>query len=358
MTLAGSLASPARAEDVALDMTGCAQPSPSDVRAVLEVELQGQLRREDEAGPRGAQVVEVRCTSSDAHLWLRGTNARRTVTLTTVPPELRARLLALSVAELTRPHLTRPARAHPQPTAAGTTVGIATSDPTATSAAAAAGEAGASSDEAARAADAPRSNDATDEADATSDGESADQRDEGSEAYDSNAADLRPPPAYFAWLGAEAQASPLFSVGGSLAFQAIVSEWLAWSSAFSVAHAAASIDRGDLSVLSLSLRTGLALVLRSQHGSLHVGAGLRGQWQRLEGEPSDAELTRSSSFSAWSLGPAAFGGATWQFASPAFLALELEAARLREVRAQVEAGDAKTLSAWRASAVVGMGLAW
>jgi hypothetical protein len=209
-----------------------------------------------------------------------------------------------------------------------------------------------SESDAASEADAKRSPDATNGADF------ADEVDEESAAEESHAVHLRPPLANFAWLGAEAQATPIFGVGGSLLFQAILGEWLAWSSAFSVAHGSTNIDRGSLSVLAVSLRTGVAFALRGRQGSLHLGAGLRGQWQRLEGEPSDGDLTESASFSAWSLGPAAFAGATWQFAPPAFLALELEASRLREMRAQVEGGNAKTLSAWRASAVVGAGIGW
>jgi hypothetical protein len=119
------------------------------------------------------------------------------------------------------------------------------------------------------------------------------------------------------------------------------------------------IDSGKLRVLSVSLRTGLAWLAQGTRGSFHVGVGVRGRWLKLTGEPSDAARTAARHFAAWSLGPALFAGASVHISAPVFLALELELHHaLREVKANVQEGNPRTLSPWRTSAVVGAGLAW
>jgi hypothetical protein len=298
-----------RAQAVVLDMSGCDAPAPSDVRAVLGVELHEQLVREDDSPPADAQTVEVRCTQDDAELWLRGTQLHRTVALASVPAALRARVVALSVAELARP---QPIAAAPPPPAAEAPVPVA---------------------------------------------EVLEPEPE-PEAPDDEDAFARPS-AYWLWAGAEAQATPLFGVGGSVLLRVKVRELLAWSSAVSIAQARTGIDHGKLRVLSVSLRTGLALLLESSRASLQVGAGIRGGWQRLSGEPSDAANIAGAHFDAWFVGPAVFTGATWRIASPVFVALEFEVDHtLREMRANVQGGSARTLSPWRSSGSLGAGLAW
>jgi hypothetical protein len=292
---------PARAcaQAVALDMSACERPAPDVVRALVGLELRERLLQAGAALPSDAQVVEIRCSELEAQLWLRGTEARKRVALASVPVELRARLLALSVAELARPlALTTPA--FPPPLAA------AYSPPTAASPAPIA---------------APR---------------------------------------YLLWAGMEAHATPLFALGGALLLRVKLHALVSWSSAGSLTLASIEIDRGELRVLQVSLRSGLALVLfDSSLASLQLGAGVRGGWLRLRGEPADAERTTAAHFSAFYLGPALFAGAVLHVLAPLFVALELELSHsLREARANVEDGNARTLSPWRSSAVLGAGLAW
>lgn len=386
MTVATLMSIRAQAQDVALDMRACPSPRASDVRAVLAVELHEQLLSEGAAPPSGAHVVEVRCTSDAAELQLRGTETRRSLALSSVPPALRARVLALSIAELVRPRVagmppagprgdanaeTRAADSNAQGRAPIATRSVANPDAQAhadgdplrvatTAQRDAHGETRRTADPNAQVASGDTSAAASERGApnaAADDAENAGSDDEDFSTEASSASESRPAPTHFAWLGAEAQATPLFGVGGSLFFQANIGPWIAWSSALSLSHASTTIDRGELNAFAISLRTGIAFALRSRSGSLHAGAGIRGQWQRLDGAPSD-DATAAADFSVSSLGPAVFAGASWQFAPPLFLGLELEADRLREVRARVEGGDTKTLSPWRGSAAIGAGLSW
>ena len=285
------------AQDVALDMSACHDPAPGVVRALVSVELRDRLLPADASPPAGVQVVDVRCTRDEAELGVRGTEERKTVALSSVPAELRARLLALSVAELARP----------QPRAAVPVAPVAPVEP-------------------------PRS---------------------------LPAEPRLATPTYLLWAGLEVQATPLLGLGGSLLLRAKMHDFWAWSSAVSLAQASSAIDRGELRVLQASLRTGLAFLLESSRASLQVGAGVRGGWLRLSGEPASSELTAAARFSAWYLGPALFAAVTFRVASPVFVALELElTCALREVRANVEGGSARTLSPWRSSGVLGAGVAW
>jgi hypothetical protein len=287
------------AQSVALDLSACDEPAPGDVRALLVLELRDRLLNEGESAPPDAQHVQVSCSQGEAQLWLRDTELRRTVPLSSVPPALRARLLALSVAELTRPPQLAPA--------APATVTPAKPVPRA------------------------------------------------QPLVEPSAR----PPTYLLWLGAQAQALPLFGLGGSLLLRVRIRELLAWSSAFSLAEARSAIDRGTLWVRSTSLLSGPALLLEHARFSLHVGVGARAGLLQLSGEPADAQSTAAASFDAWYIGPALFAGATWSFGSHACLALELEVDHaLRGVRADVQGVGARTLTAWRAGAVLGAGVAW
>lgn len=277
----------ALAQPVAVSMSDCPSVSASEVRAVLAVELQGQLAREESSVP---PRVQVQCSERSAELWLQGTPVRRSLSLGSVPPELRARLLALSIAELVRP---QPLAAAPPPAAVPP---LRAAEPAL--------------------------------------------------------------PGRRIWLGFAAQAAPIVGLGGALSFDMRVGEWLAWSSTLGLLQARAGIDRGELRVLSLSVRSGLALQLQGVRGSLQLGAGLHGRRQGVEGVPSDVAATRAARFTVWSLGPALFAGASWQLGRHVLLALALELDRLREVRARVEGGQTERLSAWHAGAVLGAGVAW
>jgi hypothetical protein len=287
------------AQPVALDLSACDDPAPSDVRALLVLELRERLLPEGESAPPDAQHVQVSCSQGEAQLWLRDTEQHRTVPLSSVPPALRARLLALSVAELTRPPQLLPAA----PAIAAPAKPVPKAQPLEEPSA--------------------------------------------------------PPPTYLLWVGAQAQAQPLFGLGGSLLLRVRIRELLAWSSAFSLVEATTAIDRGRLWVRSTSLLAGPVLLLERARFSLHVGIGARAGLLQLKGEPADAQSTAAASFDAWYIGPALFAGATLRFGSHAFLALELELDHvLRGVRADVQGGSARTLSPWRSSAALGAGVAW
>lgn len=102
-----------RAQEVALDLAACSAPARDAVRAHAALELRERLL------PPGAPSdgslrrfsVAVRCDDLRAELRVRETGAQRNVDLTTVPEPQRARLLALSIAELATdlPELRAPA---------------------------------------------------------------------------------------------------------------------------------------------------------------------------------------------------------------------------------------------------------
>jgi hypothetical protein len=288
----------ARAQPVVLDLSACEEAAPNEVRALLELELHERLVKEAEAPPANAQTVQVSCLGGEAQLALRDTQLRRTVALSSVPAALRARLLALAVAELTRPQalpappaLAAPTKPRPVPPPA--------------------------------------------------------------------AAPVAEPPAYLLWLGVEVQASPLLGPGAALLLRMRICPWLAWANAVSFAQAYTAIDRGELRVRNFSLRSGPALLLESERVSLQIGIGARAGLMQLQGEPSDLQSTAASSFDAWYVGPALFAEVSWTLGAHVFIALGLEADHgLRRVRANVQGGQGRTLSALRSSATLGAGVAW
>lgn len=366
------MSSRAAGQDIALDMHGCAHPAESEVRAVLNVELHNQLLTQEQLAPPDARIVEVQCTRDKAELTLQKTASKRTLALTSVPPELRARLLALSIAELVRPQppaararaqrnsasAQRAEAPQPQPLAANQT----TPNPQASATTAAPVEAseqrpvlqlpaaGALA-EAIGERDQPKSS----SSDAPESGEAAGPADEPDKLGSAASASA----ARYLCVGAEAQATPLWGWGGALLFRAKLAPWFASSSALSLGQAQTNIDAGRLRVLSVSLRTGLAWLAQGPHGTLHAGVGVRARWLRLAGEPTNQANTTAKHFEAWSLGPAVFAGATLHIAVPWFLALELELHHaLREVKALVEEGASRSLSPWQTSATLGAGLSW
>jgi hypothetical protein len=134
---------------------------------------------------------------------------------------------------------------------------------------------------------------------------------------------------------------------------------LAWSSAGAFTQGRLSIDRGKLRVQQVALRTGPALLLENERGSLQLGAAARLGWLSLTGEPSDAGAVRAAGFQTWSVAPAVFAGGALRLGKYAVIALELELAHtLRRVRADVQGGGARTLSALQTAAVLGAGVLW
>jgi hypothetical protein len=93
----------ARAQEVALDLSACSVPAAEEVRALASVELRDRLLTIEASAQASVPrfTVAVRCDERTASLLVRESGAERTVDLASVPPPLRARLLALSIAELT-----------------------------------------------------------------------------------------------------------------------------------------------------------------------------------------------------------------------------------------------------------------
>jgi hypothetical protein len=292
----------ARAEAVALDMSACAAPEPEQVRALLALELHARLLKPDDLVPASALHVAVRCSADEARLALPDRAVERVLDLASVPSELRARLLALSIAELLQqavpaPGAAPPALAPPPPPAPATPAPARAKAPQL--------------------------------------------------------------PRFLLWGGLEASATPLFALGGSLLFRLRILRLFAWSSALGFSQGRVSIDRGKLRVQSVALRTGPALLLENAHGSLQLGLGARLGWLGLRGEPADADAVAAQSFNSWSVGPAGFTGGALRLGRRAVIALELELAHtLRRVRADVEGGGARTLGALHTSAVLGAGATW
>jgi hypothetical protein len=293
----------AGAEVIALDLSACASLPASDVRALLALELRERLLPEGAPEPAAVQHVSVSCDQSRARLRLRELGTERELALSSVQPELLARLLALSIAELlqqpgAQTTQTAPLPAPAAPAAPSASRPVPPSRPEAL-------------------------------------------------------------PRFALWAGIELSATPLFALGGSVSLRARLWRRLAWSSAFAFTQGTGDIDRGALRLQSNALRTGPALLLEDRRGALQLGLGARVGALRLRGEPEDSAETESAEFRSWYVGPALFAGGTLRLGTHAILALELELAyTMRRVRADVEGGGARTLGPWRTSAVLGAGATW
>ena len=285
-----------RAQSVALDLQACPEIPGEQVRSLLALELPGRLLTEGDAEPEGTERVRVHCTVERAELTRQAASAR-TLSLVAVPVALRARTLALAIAELLRPEPKPSVSPAPAP-AASTVV-------------------------------APKAQTAA----------SMHSR-------------------YRLWAGLEGHALPLLALGGALMFHAQIRPFLAWSSALAFSQVRTAIDQGRLRAQTIALRTGPALSLTFSRIDLLFGAGLRISRLRLAGEASDA-TTRARAFDTWLFAPTVFGAVSVALGRGALLALELDAGHaLRRVRADVQNGGARTLSAFRLSAVLGAGFAW
>ena len=303
-----SLAAAARAESVALHMTECETPAPDDVRRLLRLELRERLLASDAAPSADTQQVVVRCSEHEAHIALAPAAETRRLALGSVPFEHRARLLALSIAELLQ---------RPEPGARETSDLAAAVPPRAAKSA----------------------------------------QDASKPTSAALASTLLP--RFALWAGAEVGATPLWAFGASLQFRARLRHMLAWTGAFGFTQGKLAIDRGSVHVQSNALRTGPALLVERARGSFHAGLGARLGFLRLRGGPDDATLTQAAQFRTWYIAPALFAGGLVRLGKRAVLALELELTHtLRRVRADVEGGGARTLSALRLAGVLGAGATW
>jgi hypothetical protein len=311
VVLLAGLAGSAHAQSVALDMTACVTPTPEDVRRLLRLELRDRLLALDAAPAPDTQQVEVRCTEHEAHIALAPDAETRRLALGSVPLEHRARLLALSIAEL----LQRPEARGAATTGAGKAATPAAARP-------------------APVRDVPK-------------------------LMESRAPASELLPRYALWVGAEVGVTPLWAFGASLQFRARLLRMFAWTGAYGFTQGKLAIDRGDLEVQSNALRTGPAFLVERARGSFHAGLGARLGFLRLRGKPDDAALTGGTQFRTWYVAPAVFAGGLVRLGRYALLGLELELTHtLRRVRADVEGGGARTLGALRVAGVLGAGATW
>jgi hypothetical protein len=296
----GAFSARARAEHVVLDMSGCPDVSEAELRSLLVLELPTRLVPPDQPAPPDSEHVQVRCSPSQVTLMRAELGSARTLALSTVPLPLRARVIALAIAELVRPLPAKPSA--PAPAAAPTV------PPTAPPVAARV--------------------------------RSESER-------------------YHLWAGVHGAALPLFSLGAALVLRVSIRPLFAWSSALSFSQRRTAIDRGELRVQDISLRSGPALSFALAPWTLTLGVAAKLSYVRLTGEASDRSATRARAFDEWLFVPTLFAGAAVALGRGAFAALELEVGHaLRRLRADVEGGGARTLSAWRASALLGAGFQW
>jgi len=310
--------SAANANSVALELTGCAAPPEADVRAIAALELRGRLVEGSDAA--ADQRVTVTCTGDRAELRTSARSEVRTIDLGSVPAPLRARLVALSIAELSSVPRAEPELVPPgQDAAAPPLASTPTERPPTTVA-----------------------------AHATR-------------------------PSFSGWLAAGAKltvvrshaqesrvsSGPMLAAAGAVsALQHVVGP-LAWTGELALGQARHDIDGGRLRVRSVVLRSGPALVLARPRALWHTGLAVRLELLELAGEPSDRSLWRGASVRTFVAGPALFAGVALPLGRHLTLALEGELAhQLRAVDVEVIGGSASTLSPWRAALDVLVGARW
>jgi hypothetical protein len=300
-----------QAQPVSLDLASCPEPREQEVRALAALELRGRLVEADalDAGPGEPLHILVSCTDTHAELRSRERAEVRTVDLGAVTAPLRARLLALSIAEL--------ARAHGE----GEPVVAAASPPTLVPTVLSPQRAAAPAAE--------------------------------------SASRARAGAGGFITGGLELQALPLFGLAGALSSLVRLAKPLAWTAALSVGQTRRDIDRGRLRVRSLSLRSGPAFTWERKRALLHAGLAARLTLLELNGEPSDRRATRSARFRTFVIGPAAFAGLSIALGQHLLVACEAELAhQLRGVRAEVRGGAATELSPLRVALSLLAGARW
>ncbi|MEY4508886.1 MAG: hypothetical protein RLZZ450_1008 [Pseudomonadota bacterium] len=299
--------SAARAQAVALDLVGCAEPAAADVRALASLELRGRLREGSDASAE--QHIVVTCAGDRAALRAVERGDVRAVELDTVPPALRARLLALSIAELAKVS-----------GAEGTT---------------------------------------DDERTASTQAELP--RDNLPEAPSSAPPVLQSRAASRAVLAVGARLSTLPSLGGAASLASLVRVFgpLSWTGALALGQSRCAIDRGHLRARSLVLRSGPALTLERARWLSYVALAARVELLQLAGEPRDNALWRAARVRTFVAGPALFAGVLLALGSHALVGLEAELAhQLRAIDVEVRGGQTSTLSPWRLTFDVLVGARW
>lgn len=294
----------ARAQAVALDLTGCAEPAPSDVRALATLELRGRLRSAGDA--EAAQHIVVTCMGERAELRAVERGDVRSVELGSVPTGLRARLLALSIAEVAS-------------VAGATRTGA-------------------------------------DEDNALQQAVPTPLRPAAAPAYVPPGPVSRDRPVAIVSMGARLAALPVVGGGVSLASQVRLSDALSWTGALTLGQTRRDIEGGRVRMRSLVLRSGPALTLERKRWLGYAGVAARVELLELVGEPRDAALFRAARVRTYVMGPALFTGVMWMLGRHVLFGLEAELAhQLRAVELGVRGGQSSTLSPWRLTvdAVVG-----
>jgi len=298
--------SAARAQTVALDLTGCAVPPAAEVRALAALELRGRLLESPDVA--ADQQLSVTCTGDRAELHSSARAEPRTIDLGSVPPALRARLLALSIAELNRAPRAQPSGVETTHDAEPAPPIVAPTEPASTAAAS------------------------------------------------------RASAARFSGLlaaGVKLSAAPMWAAAGALSTLLPVVGPLAWTGELALGQARRDIDGGSLRVRSVVLRSGPALLLVRARALWYAGLAVRLELLELTGEPRDRSLWRSSSARTFVIGPGLFAGVALPLGRHLALALEAELAhQLRAVDVEVRGGQSSTLSPWRAALDVLVGARW
>jgi hypothetical protein len=299
--------SAARAQAVALDLAGCAEPAAAEVRALASLELRGRLR--EPADGSAEQEIVVTCSGERAELRSTERGDVRVLELGSVPAPLRARLLALAIAELASvPGSTPASREQPA------LVEHAQAAPPAQSAAA--------------------------------------------------SAPLR---AQKPWLGSAAivaagvKLSVQPVVGAAASFSSLVRVFgpLSWTGALTLGQTRRAIDGGRLRVRSLVLRSGPGLRLERARWLTYGALAARLELLELLGEPRDRDLFRGARVRTFVIGPALFAGVALALTQHLLIGLEAELShQLRAVDVQVRGGQTSTLSPWRVSFDALVGARW
>lgn len=294
----------AQAEAVALDLTACAEPPERDVRTLAALELRGRLV--ERAPAEAALQIVVRCEDERALLSLSSsgsTSAPRSIDLSTVPEALRARLLALAIAELAR------APSEPEPVVEP----VLSSEP------------------------AP-----------VQSPEPAPARPREPARWNSQIA-----------AGVELQAAPMLLLSGTLSTLVRALGPLGFSGLLSLGQGRREIDLGTLRVRQLGLRAGPAFLFTRPRYRLHAGVAARVSLLALRGEADDRTVATARSFRTVVAGPAVFAGSSLALGRHFMLGLEAELAHLlREVRADVSGARSSTLAPLRVSLSLLLGARW
>lgn len=295
--------SAARAQVVALDLQGCAEPAPADVRALATLELRGRLNQG--ADGEAEQHIVVTCTGQRAELRAVERGDVRSVELGSVPAGLRARLLALSIAELA-------SVSSAAPTALGATEPAAPPPPSLPPAPASRPER----------VSWPRS---------------------------------------IAIVAAGASLSVVPVVGGAASVSSLVRVFdaLSWTGALTLGQTQKGLEGGRVRLRSLVLRSGPALTLERARWLGYTGLAARVELLELVGKARDAALYRSERARTFVIGPALFTGVLLALGSHALVGLEAQLAhQLRAVDVEVRGGQTSTLSPWRVTVDALVGSRW